>query len=176
MEEEKVKVKNSIKVEGFFLIKQGDRVVKTKNHLLDLFMEKLVDWLINDLAWGSRYCGGPSRDWTIGIGSDTTYTTSPTLLSLYELISDAPTIKTIVGKVNPAMGVWQAQWRVTWDAGTVSGTIGEVGIWFMRLVAWDGTAREMRARSSVADGDFSPFTIDPALPLTVEYWLQFAFA
>jgi hypothetical protein len=84
---------------------------------------------------------------------------------------------------NPSPGVYQVTYTSTWNAGAVSGTIGEVGLF---LYIWDALqsaggssgipSRRLASRLSVADGDFTAYTIDTALPLTVQWIVQFSFA
>ena len=81
---------------------------------------------------------------------------------------------------NPSPGVWRIVYTATWDAGTVSGTVGEVALYLTTVSSFifgdsgwycDG-GKNMVSRLSVADGAFSAFTIDTNKPFTVTWTIE----
>jgi hypothetical protein len=72
----------------------------------------------------------------------------------------------------------------TWNAGAISGTVGEIALYLRALdnatFQWQASGNlqpsvVMASRLSSADLDFSSFVIDTTKPLTVEWKVQFSF-
>lgn len=184
---------DTIKITGIVRIIQGGKVVvEARNHFVDQGLLSLISLLsVNSLYTSSHV---PAFNWKtspfgysfIVLGTDTTTATTRTMEALVAPIGAAPGTKAnsqSISNGSPSAGVWQVTYTATWNAGTVSGTIGEVGLY---LYIWNslqpaggsaGTpAARMASRLSVADGDFTAYTIDTGLPLTVQWIVQFSFA
>lgn len=182
------KLMETIKITGIVRIMQGDRVVvEAGNHFVNQGLMALISLLSISIHGGTSFA--PAREWTtsraycgIRLGSNTT---TPTTNLMTDLVTPfGPWASSAsLSNSNPDLGVYQVTYTSTWDAGSVSGTIGEVGLF---LYIWDGLqaaggtsgtpAKRLASRLSVADGDFTAYTINPALPLTVQWIIQFSFA
>jgi hypothetical protein len=79
----------------------------------------------------------------------------------------------------PSNGVYRTKFSCTWNAGSITGaTVSEIGA-FAILVKTLGNATTtqlaMFSRLSTADSEFAGFTINTAVPLTIEYRVVFTF-
>ena len=185
---------DELKLKGRVTIYQGEGdekeviVNKAKNKWVDQGLKGLLSYLLGSQIYPNNVSGRCIYCWTydfkVYLGSDTTTTTTHNLTALINPIGSAPgTAPNRVSgenRTNPATGTWHTAYIAVWDAGTVSGTVGEVALYlrpFTFLTAqWTHAPTgdytfplAMVSRCSVADGDFSPFTIDPSKSLTV-YW------
>jgi len=161
--EQKVKAQFEIKIEGYFIIRQGKRVVKAKNKPTWNVAYTFGGWL-----WDRGTVYGGSVSWTIGIGSDQVNPTTVTMNDLAVVISKSPNSKAQLGVTHVGNGRWRVRWRATWNSGTVSGTIGEIGLFLRNR---DGNMY-MWFRSCVADGTLTAYTIDTTKALNIEYWID----
>ncbi len=68
----------------------------------------------------------------------------------------------------------------TWNAGTVSGTVGELGLYgyemYLTLGSGALTTSALLSRLSTKDGDFTAFTINTANALAVTWTIELVFA
>lgn len=183
---------DTIKITGEVLILQGGKVVrKSRNHFVNLGLINLI----NLLSCGGLYSTSdvPAYNWAnatstfIVLGTDTTTATGATMSALVAPIGAAPGTKAnsqSIANGSPAAGQYEVTYTATWNAGTVSGTIGELALYlwgYSALYGAGGTnynpdAAYMYSRLSVADGDFTAYTIDTTLPLTIQWRVRFSFA
>jgi len=186
-----------LSISSFFKIKQGKRCITTKeNHFTDTMLS-FLSFILSKYYEGTARFGATlchEDRFVIGIGLNTTTKTLPTMVLLVTPQSYRATSRSFLSRVQEAAGQWVTKMSHTWSAGTfgASFTIGEVGVFFNSnpgaghtdppvgtglllypLMWMDGT--KMSARASVADGDFAAFTVDPSLPLVVEYWIRLKF-
>lgn len=175
---------DKLKIKGKVTIWQGEGedkkiiVKEAPNKWVDQGLKGLLSALL------CKTIGSPSYMWTyqwkMYLGQDTTTATSHNLTALTDPIGSAPGTEpnTTYGEniSNPATGEWKTAFVAIWNAGTVSGTVGEVALYlraFDNMTAeWTGSRtypRVMVSRIASADGSFSPFTIDTSKSLTV-YW------
>jgi len=179
-----------ILIRGLVTIKQGNKIIvkEALNHWVDNGLKGILSTIISTYAKGAIwYLWGNS--WNIYLGSDTSTTTTPGMTSLVAPIGaapgTAPNSKSITVTTDEANGIFKATFIATWNAGTVSGTVGELAL-YMKAPArtsfgWDVYPNDynpsvvMISRLSSADGDFSSFIIDETKPLTVEWTVQFSF-
>ena len=98
---------------------------------------------------------------------------------------------------NPATGSYRISYLATWNSGALTAiTVTEVGLWLcyynataskdlsqLKTFGFDWNAASMSdqtasffSRLSEADGDFTSFTVNTAVPLTIEWRLTFSFA
>ena len=93
----------------------------------------------------------------------------------------------IGGTSNPSNGVYRLVITATWSAGIISGTIGEMALYLntfdtaLQTFGWSGpiappAGNRLVSRLSVADGDFSAFTINTGNPLAITWTIQLSFA
>jgi hypothetical protein len=120
------------------------------------------------------------------IGSDTS---TPTTVSMTSLVSPigtapgtAPNGKSFSGgyystSTTPVVITWIS----SWNAGTVSGTLGEAGLYlFINYFGLTngGTATNpgLASRLSAADGSFTAFTINTSVALTITWIVSLVYA
>ena len=129
-------------------------------------------WALGNIITSSSGTLSPS---TIYLGTDTSIKTTPSLAALVSPIGSSPGTgpNTWSNSEQNLSNGSSASFMATWNAGTVSGTIGEMAL-YGSATGQSGTV--MLSRLSVADGDFSAFTINTAYPLTVSWTVQFLFA
>jgi hypothetical protein len=193
---EKGKISDSIKIEGFITIYQEDEkgnrtylVNNTKNHFVNGGLKGLLSALLGSAFQWSAY--GDSRawtyDWKMYLGTDTTTPTTTGMTALVSPIGAAPGTapSSLWGtdRANPSPGVWNFKASASWGAGTISGTVGEIGLYFRPFdvitYQWSETnvtkSRVMISRLSSADGDFTPVAIDPLKSFTVEWEVRISY-
>lgn len=187
-----LRLPREIRISPRIIIKNGDTVISAKNKILPAGLITLANlWsgvpitdetgqfslnsvkLFNPETICARGTVGDLL--TIGIGSDTTTPTDATMTDLVSPISWSPNeVSVYASKTSDTW--YNAYWKAVWLAGTVSGTIGEVGV---RCRAQDTLGSEevkpniFFSRLSVADGDFSSWTIDTSKNLLVYYTWRF---
>jgi hypothetical protein len=179
---------DTIKITGLVRIIQGGKVVAEKrNHFVNTGLISLINYLGVERTTSDFY--GHAYNWSaspfsqgfIVLGTDTTTATVPTMESLTSPIGTAPGTKANSQSLacsNPSSGVYEVTYTATWNAGTVSGTIGEIGLYGYAayILGSISSASRMVSRLSVADGDFTAYTINTSLPLTVQWVVRFSFA
>ena len=164
-----------------------------RNHFVDSALQAIMYILLTSVSTcGNGYYNAisPLNPQTIYLGTDTSTKTTPSMTALVDPIGSAP--GTGPNSFNNAMQLLSNGSAVTftamWNAGTVSGTIGEMALYGSAATAYyTGTMGNavnlywysgsvMMSRLSVADGDFSAFTINSAYPLVIVWTVQFVFA
>ena len=186
---------DTIKITGEVVIIQGGKVVrKSHNHFVGQGLINIINALQSE-GWGSTSYG-IARGWGTSpftyaflvLGTDTTTVTGHTMTALVAPIGAAPGTKANSqsgSSGSPSSGVWEITYTATWNAGTISGVIGELGLYLAgksngTLNAFGVTNNPdtgvLHSRLSVADGDFTAYTIDTTLPLTVQWRVRFTFA
>jgi hypothetical protein len=182
---------DALVVEGIVEITNGDIHVVSKNSIVD---QGLIE-IINIMACNQTNAGAlclPSYNWSsitngMRIGSDTTHGTLHTMTGLWSPIGagigTAPNVQTGYTS-NPSAGVFKMEWVSIWNAFTVSGTLGEVGL-FLKIntglysfganYAYQPTDNSLFSRMASADSKFAPFTIDNTKPLQVKWDLQLTY-
>jgi len=127
--------------------------------------------------------GTSAGKYTMKLGTDTTTVTTPGMTALVAEVATEP--NTLSGlNSNPTVGTVRMAVAATWNAGTVAGTVGELGLrWGLHnaIQAWrwdcGGSANKLlMSRLSAADGDFLSFVINAGAPLTIEWRVTFTFA
>ena len=183
-----------VKIEGRVIIRQGDKILvnNARNHFVDSGLKSIISVIIfNRIIGGNSYYYLPSNNWNIYLGSDTTTHTVTTMTELMAPIGTSPGTPpnsksiTSIHDGTPD-GDWYAIWQATWNPGTVSGTVGEAALYMKNsdknTFQWGVTGSSynpsvtMTSRVSSADGDFSSFIINTALPLTVDWKIRWYFS
>lgn len=160
---------------------------KSKGHIVNYGLIAIVNlFAINTLVSSTHV---PSYNWTaqgtgrIRLGRDTTTKTGGGTTGLTNPIDTNPNSQSGTTS-NPAANQYRVAWSATWNAGTISGTVGEMGL-FLNLIntlqAFGTTNASassfiLFSRLSTADGDFSAFEINTAAPLTIEWRLTLTFS
>lgn len=184
-----------IQIRGLVTVKQGDRIIRkdVPNHWVDQGLRAIISQIIARRWYSTTYPTSYylwANSWHIYLGSDTTTPTATTMTGLVSPIGTAPgtPANSESGSTHDGStdGIWSVTFLATWNAGTVSGTLGELALYerapnyatFGWEINWGGGVTEsevMVSRLSSADADFSSFIIDDTVPLTVEWTVQFSF-
>lgn len=128
-----------------------------------------------------------SKNSKIMVGTDTTTATTRAITALTAAIATNPNSTTVSNILNPSTGLWTYTTTSVFNAGIITNTIGELGLYLSPFdsitVGWSqecaggadiSKAQALVARCAVADGTFEPFTPDPSKSLTLEWKLQVA--
>lgn len=162
-----------IKMEGFVEIWNGKTHIKAKNHFVDQMLSDLTSGFIGN----QDPVSGLASAWTIKtggfmvLGTNTATVTTHGMSALTAPIGGAPGTKPDTqsfSNTNPSGGVYRSIFTVVWNAGNISGTVGEIGLYLYN--------NTMKSRLSNADSDFTSFVIDDTVPLTIAWTIQFSFA
>ena len=175
-------MKESIKIRGIVEIKNGKTHIVAENHFTDEMMKMLVSFLAAK-AEDQVDRPLPTSSWNMYIGTDTDTATTHSMTQLVSPIGTAPGTEPNSKSgalTNPSPGVWRVVYSATWDAGTVSGTVGEVALYLTTTDHFSfedsnwycNAGANMVSRLSVADSAFSAFTIDESKPFTVTWTIE----
>ena len=176
-------MREKLKVKGYLVIKNGDTVVRGKNHFVDGMMKMIISFLGAKITVTGQK-SAPLYHWSIYLGSDTSTPTTHDMTSLVSPIGSAPgTPPDYKGGLldNPSPGVYRVEYIATWFTGSISGTVGEVALYLTTTdrFSWsDGgwycnAGENMVSRSSAADRTLQQFTINPSKPLSVTWTIEF---
>lgn len=180
----------AIQLEGMVTIRQGDRVLaRAANHFVDQGLKSIISLIIFGSLTTNQAIRCAAHGWKTYLGSDTSTPTNTGHTALVSPIGTAPGTppNSTTGSVKDGSsdGVWHGKYIATWNAGTVSGTVGEAGLYLCLPILnqtafkWQASLTSetlyMASRLSSADGDFSSFVIDDTVPLTVEWTVQMSF-
>lgn len=181
-----------VKITARVIIRNGDRVIVAENRLVSQGIKILLEFLAS-VNPGSIFTGGSNIFHSsatiarIRLGTDTATPTTEGITTLSaEISTDRNSASVVISKI--AAGQYRVAWTATWNAGTVSGTIGELGLSLSGITPIaDGslpstnptpavsTSPLLFSRLSSASADFSAFAINTAVPLTVEWQLNVTF-
>ena len=184
---EKASVGDFIGIRGTVKIENGEHIAIGRNHWVAQGLETIASYLLDNFS-NTEFpdINAASYGYNMYIGSDTSNPTTVTTTSLVAPIGTAPgtapNTKSYSGiyystSTTPVVLTWVA----TWNAGTVSGTIGEVGLYLSINTAHltNGSAATnpgLASRLSAADGSFTAFTINTAAALTVTWNISLVYA
>jgi hypothetical protein len=182
---------DTIKMEGFVRIQNGDACIKAKNKFVQTTLQHITN-MIAGYGWATSANAiyGPIRNYSMYIGSDTNTPTEYNTTALTTPIGTNPgTVPTTIngGVSNPSNGVFNMVITATWNPGTVSGTVGEMALYLnmyptgnLRAFQWATSyispSAIMASRLSAADGNFSAFPINTSNPLSIAWTIQLTFA
>lgn len=186
-------IDSTIHMEGIVTIENGpDTKLEFKNKSSTAFLRHMVSmiagnsWGAGNAGWwtpGARYFG---LDCTfVTLGFDTTHPTTVSTSALTSPIGLSPGTKPAASnRVTSQNGnEFYMTFLYSFAPGTVSGTVGEIGHWWPTSAQamittcanqyCNGTT-SMNSRLSVADGEMTPWTIDPMYPVTITWAYRFA--
>ena len=172
---------------------------KSKGHIVN---QGLI-WLINLAATGGTGYSVTSNyfNWfgsanftpsgnsyiRLGTGGNTTVATTTALTTPCATVPSSQAGQT----TNPSAGVYRVSWTATWNAGSIAAlSVTEMALWlamgtFISLQSFGfqfpvngqtTQSAQFFSRLSEADGDFTHFTINTSVPLTIEWRLTYSFA
>jgi hypothetical protein len=184
---EKAYAGDFIGIRGTVKIENGEHVAIGKNHWVAQGLETIAVLLVwnGNTSSTSYSVFGAVYNWNIYIGSDTSTATTVSMTSLVSPIGTAPgtgpNTKSYSGvyystSTTPIVITYNA----TWNAGTVSGTLGETGLYLYintNGLTNGATASNpgLASRLSAADGSFTSFTINTAAALTVTWTVSLVY-
>ena len=178
-EENQINITTTSVVSGHVRIENGDTVIEGKNKITSRLLRDLINFIggqsFNDNnGILNRYYNNPTYNY-VYLGTDTTTPTNSSTDALIAPIGSPTKCSSISSTYWGSGGAYYVQWMATFNPGTVSGTVGEMGLYlycggstlgsFGGTYALNGSA--MVARYAVADGEFSAFTIDTTKPVVV---------
>lgn len=165
-----------------------------RNHFTNGMLRGLLSFMVGS-TFGARQTRNNGytaahrawyADWNILLGVDTVTPTTHNMTALVSPISTNPNTRICEGLTTISNAERYINWTAIWNANTISGTIGEMGLWFRPFTnispSWshiyDGygdvtssLTSTMCSRLSSASEDFSPFSIDPSRSLTITWEL-----
>jgi hypothetical protein len=158
----------SLKLFGEVEIENGDTKINGRNHWVGAGLGTLAAF-IGSTSGAS--VNATTSNWYIFLGLDTTTATNVTMSSLAKPILTQPNVKLASGSyIGGSTNAVSVRYASVWLPGTVSGTIGEVGL-YLTLSGGNYPIGNpgMVARLSVADGSFTAFTVNTSKTLSI-YW------
>lgn len=172
-------------VSGHVKVTNGDTVIEGKNKITSRLLRDLANF-IGGNTFGdnngtlNRYYNNTTYNW-VYLGTDTTTPTNSSTDALIAPIGSPTKCSTITSTSWQTGNAFYVQWMATFNPGTVTGTVGEMGIYlygngstlntFMSSYAMQGSF--MAARYAVADSEFTSFAIDTAKPVIVVWTFKF---
>lgn len=171
-------------------VKAGRAKLKfwSKGHIVDLGLMTIINLASASGTTGStEYTTYPANGWYmyVGTGSGTTAHGTTALVSP---VTTKPSSQSGATS-NPSAGQWRISWTGTWNAGALSAiTVSEIGLYLnyftneTTLAGFGATpssqtvSQFLFSRLSVSDGDFSSFTVNTSVPLTIQWNLTLTFA
>lgn len=181
-----------ITIRGTVIIHNGNTHIVTQNRIVSQGIKLILGWLCNIYTTAQFY--GASNAWNttpavahIRIGSDTTHPTTEDMTALSnEVAIDRNSANVTISKL--ASGQYRVAWVATWNAGTVSGVCGELGLFLTGISVYPDASLPVTnsavgnsgvcylfSRLSSSSGDFVSFTINNAVPLVIEWRLEITF-
>jgi len=188
---EKSYVGDFIGIRGTVKIENGEHIAIGRNHWVGQGFELIGGYLVTGAINVSGGWYGATDNWDIYIGSDTSTVTTVSMTSLISPIGTTP--GTAPNTKSPSGAYYSSSttpvvlsYVATWNAGTVSGTLGEVGLYLLDAYYNVGVRPltnssyisnpALVSRLSAADGSFTAFTINTAAALTVTWTVSFVYA
>jgi hypothetical protein len=189
---EKSSVGDFIGIRGTVKIENGEHIAIGRNHWVAQGLETIGSFLMCTVFNNGGYyysnfnLVGAVNNWNIYIGSDTS---TPTTVSTTALAKPIGTTPGKAPNTTSYSGVYYSSsttpivltYVATWNAGTVSGTLGEAGLYlFINTGGLTNGATAsnpgLASRLSAADGSFTAFTINTAAALTVTWTVSLVYA
>jgi len=159
-----------LKLFGEVEIKNGDTKIKGRNHWVGQGLGSLSAF-IGSTSGASVYTA--TSTWYILLGMDTVTPTNVTMTGLVKPISTQPNAKYVYGfYYSGSISAVLVRYESQWYTGTVSGTIGELGLY----LTFSNGGVGMASRLSVADNSFTAFTVDTSSVLDVLWNINLVYA
>jgi len=164
-----------LKLFGEVEIENGDTKIKGRNHWVGTGLETLAAFIGTDSGTGVNTT---TNNWYILLGTNTSTATSVTMTALANPISTQPNFKLTAGNYySGSTNAVTVKYTAVWFPGTVSGTIGEIGLY---LTLTGGTYPSgnpgMVSRLSAADTSFTVFTVNTSNALNVVWYINLVYA
>lgn len=175
------------------LVYEGSKLrFKSKAHIVNQGLIWMIN-LISTVGFAAGYVQFSSLGWTaktnsymrVGTGAGVTTGATTALSTPSAVAPDSQSGATS----SPTAGQYRVSWTATWNAGSLTAiVVTELGLDlafadYVALQAFGWTrgtnvseAAAFFSRLSEADGDFVHFTVNIAVPLTIQWNLTFTFA
>jgi len=164
-----------LKLFGEVEIENSDTKIKGRNHWVGTGLETLAAF-IGSTSGAS--VNTATSNWYILLGMNTTTPTSVTMSSLANPIPIQPNFKLTAGNYySGSTNAVTVKYTAVWFPGTVSGTIGEIGL-YLTLSGGNYPAGNpgMVSRLSAADNSFTAFTVNTSNALNVVWYINLVYA
>jgi hypothetical protein len=157
-----------LKLFGKVEIENGNTKINGRNHWVGTGLETLAAFIGSTSGASVNVT---TSKWYMLLGSDTTTPTNVTMSSITTPISKQPNINLVSGSYfSGSTSAVLIRYTSVWLPGTVSGTIGEVGLYLTLSGGYYPVGNPgMVARFSVADGSFNAFTVDTNKTLNINW-------
>lgn len=161
------------KINGIVEIKNGKNKIENENTIVENGIKSFLNSLHNNQ--NTDYLEGALHDgWHCEIGDDTSTSTTSDMTSLVNVISSSQDSKS--GNISDGSNYYEITYTFTWNSGSVSGTLGECGLFLCTLDKnLDSLEQNLFSRLASADDDFSSFVIDDSKPLTIDWTIRLEF-
>lgn len=178
---------NSIEINGNVTIKNGKDIIQHNipNHAVNNLYHGIISMLRFEQFVGFRGGGNlylPANSWYIRLGTDDTTTTVTTTTNLTSMISTVANTSQIFYEYNDSTGIGDITYRSIWNAGVITDTINETGLYMKLYCNNSGVYSTQNAtinppvilatRLAVADGNFSPLIPDVDYPIVIDWNLN----
>jgi len=171
-------ISDTLSLIGIVIIENGKNKVMGKNHWVGQGLETIGSYLVGGAGYGAVS--------NIYIGSDTATATTVSMTALKSPIGTAPGTAPNTFNISYSINLSSTVpatvlYTAVWNAGTVSGTLGEVGLYVQVYTgglsgSTYATNPGLGARMASADGAFTPFTITTTVALTVSWFVKFVYS
>lgn len=185
VETQHIEIDAAVLVSGHVRIENGDTVIEGKNKITSRLLRDLVNFIggqsFPDNQGICNYFYNNTSYTYVYLGTDTTTPTNSSSEALIAPIGSPTKCSAITSTSWTTGDAYYVQWMATFNPGTVTGTVGEMGLYLRAggasLISFGGTfsvgVDAMVARYAVADSEFSAFTIDPTKPVIVAWTFKF---
>ena len=182
-EDQVLKCSATATVSGHVRIENGDTVIEGKNKICKGYVLSLANFFLANImsdnqATMNRNLGSINYIFNV-LGTDTTTQTNNNTTALVSPIGTAPGTKNnqMTASAWTSGNAYFCQWMGTFNPGSVSGTVGEIGLYLngragsllSALSQWYWDNRYLMARFAVADSEFTAFTIDTTKPVVITW-------
>jgi len=164
-----------LKLFGEVKIENGDTKIKGRNHWVGTGLGTLAAFIGSTSGTGVNTA---TNNWYILLGTNTTTATNVTMSSLVNPIPIQPNFKLIAGNYySGSTTAVTVKYTAVWFPGTVSGTIGEIGL-YLTLTGTPTPSGNpgMVSRLSTADNSFTAFTVNTSNALNVVWYINLVYA
>ncbi len=181
-----------IKFQGLVSAHQDTIIFKDiPNKFVEQGMKGIIGFINMQSAHisNSAFYAMPAYNWSMYLGTGSENTT-PAMTALSTPIGTtpgtAPTLRSISFKDGSLDGIWDIIYTATWNTGTITGTVTEMGLYLTApryyTYSWESSSsatydsgRQMMSRLCTGDSEFEAFTIDDTKPLTIDWKIRFTF-
>src|SRR3972149_8322249 len=179
-----------------YVVRNGNKILfASKGHIVNMGLINLINLCSNRgvnsacvglLGWNTLGWSTKSSYMRLGTGGNTTAYNTTSLTTIVNTAADSQTSNS----ANPSNGVFKLNFIATWNTGTLSAIdVSEIGLFLHNfnntgsltasdtyLTGHTSLGGQLFSRISNADGDFTTFTVNTTVPLTITWTLTFAFA